>query len=482
MRTYRIGIKKLFMLVAVFLLTSLASYATKLPDAVVQTLKSDLPKASIRFDGLVTLPDGTVYLPVLPSEPKRNASGKVVLTHPADKKLSQLPDVVLFDSNFALLKVVKTGDGKLSVTASNNIPFVVKTGLLPQDMLVPPGLVFPDDMQIMLGDLKIALFNSPVNNIFQGSVEFKKNQVKTTFIPVPYMAGRTLLITTLDSKAVSVLPSDSTEPKFTLNLESLPKFIQPVCNDDYILVASAGKTYIGVADIKQEVLARKIDLAFQPSEIILNSDKTKAYVAAADDQSIFLIDLKTMTLVEKIKIKGYPKNIVLSPDDKEIAYIDKNTGDIYTLTLDEMYTNKFIYNASNVSKIFIKGSNIYLLSRTKNELQVIDTVIQDIIYNQPVADKPVDMYLKDDSIYILCGSNELDVFKLDDYSMKTTLKLPQNGFTKKLVPVSNSNLLLITNVTEKKYYVYDMKTNSVLQTVSTPLYINDLKLINKRLN
>lgn len=477
----KINLRTITAFLLVYFLTAMSSYATKLPPNILQTLKTDLPKSVVRFDGLVSLPDGTVYLPVLPSNPKKNAVGKVVSTYPSNKKLSQLPDVVLFDSNFALLKVVKNKDGKPTVTDTKNIPFIVKTGLFPQDMLVPPGLIIPEDMQIMMGDLKIALQNSNVTDIFKGAVEVKKAAVDTKIIPVPYMAGRTLLVTTLDSKLINVIPSDSTVPKFTLKLENLPKFVQPVCDDKYILVASAGKTYIDVADVAQEVLAKKIDLSFQPTEIILNSTKDKAYVAVGDDQSIFLIDLKTMTLVEKIKIKGYPKNIFLTQDDKKLVYMDKNTGDIYTLTLDETYLNKYVYNASNISKIAMKGTSIYLLSRTESDLIVVDTTIKDIIYKQPLAKKPVDMLLLGNKLYILCAANELDVFNLDDYSMETRVQLPSEGFSKKLVKVPDSNIILITNVTDKKYFVYDTEKNTILQTVKTSVYINDLMLMNKRL-
>ena len=482
MKKKYLSVKNLFLILVVYCFTTVSAFATKLPDYIINTLNSELPKASVRFDGLVSLPDGTVYLPVLPSNPKKNPAGKVISTYPANKKLSQLPDVVLFDSNFALLKVIKNKNGRITVTDSKNIPFVIKTGLFPQDMLVPPGLVIPDDMKIMMGDLKIELTNSSVNDIFKGHAETAKSNKPSKFVPVPYMAGKTLLVTTLDSKIVNVIPSDSVVPKFALTLENLPKFIQPVCNDDYILVASAGKTYIDVADVKQEVLAKKIDLGYQPSEIILNSDKTKAYVAVADDQAIFVIDLKTMSLAEKIKIKGYPKNIAISSDDKIIVYLDKNTGDIYTLNLDGTYLNSYAYNASNVSKMIVIDKNIYILSRTENELQVIDTEIKDIIFKQPLAKKPVDMLLIDNKIYILCAVGEIDVFNLDDFSCNTLLKLPEVGFSKKLVRVDGSNVLLITNVTDKKYYVYDFVKNSVLQSVNTSVYINDLQLLNKRLD
>lgn len=478
----KINIKNIAVLLLVYCLTAMSSYATKLPPYILQTLKTDLPKASVRFDGLVTLPDGTTYLPVLPSNPKKNPVGQVVKTYPVNKKLSELPDVVVFDSDFALLKVIKNSKGQITVTDTKNIPLTVKTGIFPQDMLVPPGLVIPDDLKIMMGDLNINVKNSRINDILKDAVQVTMPAANTKIVPIPYLKDKTFLITTLDSKVVNVVPSDSTSPKYSLTLENLPKFIQPVNDDKYLLVSAAGKTYIEVADIDQEVIAKKIDLSFQPTEILLNSNKTKAYVAVLDDQSIFVIDIKTMALLEKIKVKGYPKNIFLSANDKTLAYSDRNTGDIYTLALDETYLNKYVYNASNISKLSLRGNYLYLLSRTDNELQVVDTSLRDLIYKQPLANKPVDMLLFDNKLYILCASNELDVFNLEDYSMISQVKLPGKGFSKKLVKLPNANLILVTNVSDKKYHVFDMNQNAIIQTVNTNMHINDLQFMNRKVN
>ena len=91
------------------------------------------------------------------------------------------------------------------------------------------------------------------------------------------------------------------------------------------------------------------------------------------------------------------------------------------------------------------------------------------------------MMLVNDRLYILCASGEIDVFKLEDYSCEILLKLPEKGFYKKLVRIDNSNLFLITNVSDKKYYIYDFEKNAVLQSVDTTVFINDLQLLNKRL-
>lgn len=478
----KLNIKNAVVLALVYCLSAMSSYATKLPDNIVRTIKSDLPKASIRFDGLISLPDGTVFLPVLPSNPKKNAAGNVVSTYPSNQKLSQLPEVVVFDSNFALLKVIKNAKGQITVTDTKNIPFVVKTGIFPQDMLVPPGLIIPEDMKIMMGDLVINVADSRVNNILQETPLVDKTNLKNDIkiTPVASLQDKTLLVTTIDSKMVNVIPTDSVVPKYTLKLENLPKFVQPVVNDKYLLVAAAGKTYIEVADIDQEVIAKKIDLSYQPAEIILNKDKSRAYVAVLDDQAIFVIDLKNMALSEKIKVKGYPKNIALSEDGEAIVYSDRNTGDIYTLALNETYLNKYVYNASNVSKLALRGNNVYLLSRTNNVLQVVDNDLKDLIYSQELAHKPVDMVLIDNKLYILCASNEIDVFNLEDFSLVSKVQLPGGGFSKKLVVVPKSNIMLITNVLNKKYHVYDYKKNTVLQTVPSAVVISDMQLLNKK--
>lgn len=474
------NLRLLFVFMAFFVL-SLSASATTLPAKILDTINSQLPNSVVRFDGLITAQDGTTYIPVLSTTSDRETKGEIVSTYPAGLTLGQKPEVVLFDNNFALLKVMKLRDGRVTITDSKNIPFVVKTGLFPQDMLVPPGLVIPDELQIMMGDLRISTQSSRVNEIFGNADELNKGLVETNFTPVKYLQNKTLLITSIGSKLVSVVPTNSTNPKFTLTLENLPKFVKPVNNGQYILVAAAGKTYIDVADVKQEVLAKKIDLTYQPSEILLNSDKSKAYVSVSDAQAIFVIDLENMSLLEKIKVKGYPKNITISNDDSNLAYQDKNTGDIYILELTERYLNKFVYNASNVSKIVVEDDTLYLLSRTEDKLLVVDIATKNLIYEQEVAQKPVDMTLIDNKLYILSAVNELVMFNTEDFTYNSVLKLPDNGFTNRLVKVDNSNLFLITNVTEKQYTIYDYVDNIVLQSVKTPLFISDLQILDSEL-
>ena len=110
----------------------------------------------------------------------------------------------------------------------------------------------------------------------------------------------------------------------------------------------------------------------------------------------------------------------------------------------------------------------------------MDNDLKDLIYSQELAHKPVDMVLIDNKLYILCASNEIDVFNLEDFSLVSKVQLPGGGFSKKLVVVPKSNIMLITNVLNKKYHVYDYKKNTVLQTVPSAVVISDMQLLNKK--
>ena len=58
--------KFLILLVGMFLSINTV-FATQIPSEVETYIKESFPQSTVRFDGLVTLPDGTIYLPLFPS-------------------------------------------------------------------------------------------------------------------------------------------------------------------------------------------------------------------------------------------------------------------------------------------------------------------------------------------------------------------------------------------------------------------------------
>ena len=139
--------RKILLLLGILLITSTTAFAAKIPDEVKDYINEKIPGTDVRFDGVIILPDNTVYLPLYPSLFSDINTLQIKETIPANQNLNQKPDVVIFNNDFVMLKVIPVGDGKKTVLHMQTPPLQVRTGLLPQDMLVPSGLYLPENIK-----------------------------------------------------------------------------------------------------------------------------------------------------------------------------------------------------------------------------------------------------------------------------------------------------------------------------------------------
>ena len=105
--------KKHFLLILTIILTSFNSvFAQQVPQDIQEYVKKHFENTYFRFDGLVILPDNTVYIPVIPAKFDTEIENlDIKETIPAGKDFTKLPDAVIFNNDFVLLKVIndKTG-------------------------------------------------------------------------------------------------------------------------------------------------------------------------------------------------------------------------------------------------------------------------------------------------------------------------------------------------------------------------------------
>ena len=59
---------KFVMLSALAITCSVPAFAATIPDNIQQIINKDFPKTTYRFDGMIILPDGTMYLPLYPAK------------------------------------------------------------------------------------------------------------------------------------------------------------------------------------------------------------------------------------------------------------------------------------------------------------------------------------------------------------------------------------------------------------------------------
>ncbi len=527
---------KKFLIIAaaiISLVFAQSANATQLPPEVKNYILQNIPDATIRFDGLITLPDGTFYLPLIPAYTVKDAEFGVKFTYPKNKSnLAKRPEILIFENNYCLLKLIKNKDKTLSVADLKDFPIEVRSGILPQDLLVPKGLVLPDSLVGILGDLNVPLKS---NLKITPKQEIPTAPSQTADLPkkpekinvIPQLKDKQFYITNFNSNFIYIMPSNLRDVQYTLKLDSIPKAVREV-GGNYLLVSTAQKTYIDVVDVKNEEIAKQIDIGVEPDEMVVSKDEKTAYVISNSNSNLYVIDIQTMSLTKQIQIKGNPEKLAFSEDESKLIYIDSATSDIYSVELKNHYVNIYQCTVPNTAKIILSDNKVYALSRTRNSLKIYpyqELVMEKTDDNQEIlgskreyyikaaflksgpgiktyfkkqketqdaaikeitgesintATKPVDMLYRNGKIYILSSvENQIDIVNPVTQQVEKSVPLRITGFSNKFNEIKNSGLVIITNVMEKKYVVFDLDKELILQTNPIDLPITTLTIINK---
>lgn len=527
-------------LVFVFFMTimlSLSAFATQLPKEIRDFVVTQPEVPSIRFDGLINYSDGTIYLPVIPSNKVSVDKLEIKATYPKNTPFSKKPDVVIFNNNYSLLKIVKNKDGMLTVPQISEVPIELRTGLIPQDILVPSGLVFPANLRCVLGNVQIPVLNeySVAEAENRAAIPLptgKKIAVKKTNVSNE-IKNKLFFVNNYQSPYLMVFSPNVSEPLFELKTTGVIKDVKPALGGKYMLVASAALKNIDVIDVKNEYVAKKIDLTDIPTEIAVDDVHHKAYVACGHSNVLSVVDLDTMTMKEKVQLIGSPQKMVLTPDGQHLIYADKMNSSIYIMALDGNYENKFIANIPNLTKMLVKDNVIYIISRTQPEIVAITYDVsahyevvkskaqkkaekeaakleqkqkeetEDIVsgfdpdiesrqaqfdlsdtpvsyatstVSLPTGNKPIDMLIHANKLYVLSAeTNTVYTYSISP-SLQAIGTIPTqlNGFSTSITKAGNTGIAIIMNMTDHRYSVMDLDKEKVIQLVPINKPVNSV--------
>jgi len=486
--------KKFILILVLMLASTTNAYAAKVPDDVKNIIKKDFAKADFRFDGLITLPDGTLYLPLYPALVKKPEKLEIKSTLPENKKLTDEPEVVILNNDFVLLKVLIDQKGKKTVLNIKEPPIEVRTGLLPQDMLVPTGLIIPDNIKGIIGNLQIPTAQDAGLKVkAEPFLEYKaKTVTKTTtttknlVTSVPQLKNKTLYIATCYSKNIQVVQGEANKPEYALSQKAIPVDLKATPDDKFLLVTTYGKTFVDVISLADERVIRQIDLTVPAEEIVIDKANNKAYVSSSNASSIYVIDLNTMTLKQKIKVKGMCERVLLSPDGTKLLYVDKKTNKVWVVELNNDFVIKDIGSFPNVSKLAYNQGKVYIASRTKNRIAIVDYATLSLIKEIDVEAKPIDMLLYKNNLFILSAQNNaVQALNTLNDEITDTILLNTAGFSTKVYQIKDTNIALVTDTKIDKYSILDLdkkliiKTNSLEVPVSSIVVVNRAKKLNK---
>lgn len=459
--------RKLLICLGIVLMTSTASFAAQIPDDVQKFINNDFPKTNFRFDGVVILPDGTVYLPLFPSKFLNPENLSIKQTYPTGKTLASKPNIVILNNDFVLLKVLTDKNGNKTVYSMVNPPQEVRTGLLPQDMLVPKGLVIPENLKSIVGNLHIQTINDPGIRVESSKpvVTQLSGSTLKALAQIPALKNKNFYVSSPYSKNIQVLNMGAKTPEYSLKQNNVPISMQAYKNE-FLLVTSYEKPSVDVISLADDEIIKQIYTKTQPDEILIDRVRNIAYVSSSIDSSIYTINLETMTLSKQIKITGMCEKLTLSDDGTKLFYFDKKTRDIWAIELDNNYLLKEIGKFPNVSKIAFANDKIYVTSRTKNRLAIIDYNTINLIAEFEICDKPIDMIAFHDRIYVLgAGDNSIQIIDAKTDNLTDSIFLNTNGFSTKISHIEDTNIALITDTKASLYTVFDLGTNKVIKTV-----------------
>lgn len=460
--------KKVCFIILALILTSLNSvFAQKIPQNIQDFITNSFKDTYFRYDGTIILPDNTVYLPVIPAKFDIDVENlEIKETIPANKEFTKLPDAVIFNNDFVLLKVLKDKTDAPTLVDQANYPVEIKSGIFPQDLMLPRRLQIPEGLENIKGSLESY---SPELDDFKITTNAGKDYTKTYFNH-PALKNSVFYITSTISKNIKVISSNNKKGYYYYQQKTTPNKIA-LYDDKFLIVSSYSKRALSVISLYDDAIIKEIQLDTTPDEIIISEDK--AYVTSSQGHCIYVIDLTKMTPIQQIVINGMCEKLTLSDDGTKLFYYDKQTKTIWGIELDNDYLLKDIGIFPNVSKIAYNNGKIYITSRTKNRIAIIDYLEMNLIGEYDTEEKPVDLYTYNDKLYILSArANKIQVMETETDNFMSEISLPaEDGFANKFFRIKETPYLIITDSSRNALYILDMNSNTIVlnQEIDEPI-------------
>ena len=468
--------RKIPFLLFIMLFCVNTAFAAKIPDNIKTFVDNIFPKTVYRFDGLVTLPDNTIYLPLFPSNFYEDDELTIKYTIPENKTLSDKPDAVVFNNNFALLKVIKDKNGKNTVVTMHNPPYELRSGMLPQDLLVPQGLIIPENLKGIIGNLVI---NTEAPNLKVEVMKPKNTAQAVAGAVIPQLQNKTFYISSPYSKNIQILTQGRKTPDYALEQTNTPISIAAYDNQ-FLLVTSFDKKTLDIISLADDAVIKQIIFQNQPDEILIDNSKKIAYIASSEAASIFVLNLENMTLSKQIRLNGMCEKLFLSEDGTKLLYNDKKTREIWVVELDNNYLLKDIGRFPNVSKIVYANNKVYITSRTKNHLAIVDYDTVNLIAELQVCTKPIDMLVYENKIFLLsAGDNAIQIVDADTDKIIEQIDLQTDGFSTRIYGIDGTNLAIVTDSQSSLYSIINLDTNEIIAVNPLDIPVSSITVSDK---
>lgn len=461
------------------------AFASKLPVDISNYVKQNIPNAKERFDSVIVVSDNVMYIPLIPPVVKNVEKIEVEYSYPENRKLSQLPEVLLLNNGYSFLKVFKDERGDYTLTKKDDLPIKVRLGLMPQDMLVPLGLKVPDSLKLTLGDILIPskdnAFVLKENDSDKNKLSYIPAVLKHEFAPSEEFKNRKTFINPRNTKFLAVYDNTSKDPLYELKLQSMPLKIVTSQSTKVALVLYWSGKEAEIIDLNDEHIIAKIPLDANATDVAFNQKENIAYITSQGANSIYVVSLDSMQLVTVVKLEQKPSKIAYCDIDDSITFYDEHQSKIYNITKNgPEYVVQSVGSANNVSKLAVDVANVYAISRVQSQLYIFDKLQSKLISTIDLDKKPTDVIFYGTRLFILCAKEGyLDVYDTVEGKIISKEQISKDGFYSNMTLIPGENNVLITGINAKSYIIYNLDKMKLVKTQDAYIEVSNIAIIQK---
>ena len=264
--------------------------------------------------------------------------------------------------------------------------------------------------------------------------------------------------------ALSGTPIEGPPPLDAAGNPILKKNTRADDDDDDDVKADKSADGIGVMNVAQRKLTRKISAGSDPEEFALSKDGSRIFVSNEDIKTATVINIGTGKVEHIIPVGGEPEGVGVTPDGKQFYVTCETGGEVFTIdTTSYQVVGHFTVPVRPRSVDFLPNANIgFIPSESKGLINVIDTATPKVLksIDLPAGSRPMKVKVAVDGskVYVSDGrAGTVSVIDSQTYALLGTVKVGTRPWGIVLSP--DGKYLFSANGPSNDVSVVDLATN-----------------------
>lgn len=467
---------KTICLLALSVLLASAADATELPPGVLRHLRQMDHQVKVRFDGLVLFSNGESYVPIIPQDASGNGDVEKVISNIPPNV--QYPDVIQFDNDFFLLRLIQTSSGRLTFPKMQEYPIQMKEGLLPQDFVLPNNLYIPVELKVILGSLPYNPQYTPTDKTTSTSQALQESQ---TPMPLHHALRLAYVFDLTQQKILSIDPVTG-QKKAEVSIDSMPSSLRLSPDSKLLFAPSLASNELVVIDTGSNLVKTRIPVGQRPEATLYLEAAQTIVVSNRFSQFLSLINTHDLVSGKKIELPGTGGAMAQIPhaDTPQIVLADAFKPQIYLVDLSSRLVSKTLPAPPDISAVHVFQAStvrtapdklepgkpeIWVLSRTENKAYVLDTT-GTILKTLDVGKKPIGMAAYDKKLFILsAGDARVDVIDCEKKTLLGSINIPAESFPSSIVSLPSEKRAYITTAAANSLVTINLDTFEIEENI-----------------